>query len=144
MPSNGVEGHRGVKTPSKRPYLIRALYDWIVDSQLTPYLLVAVADDRVVVPRQHVQDGRIVLNVGPGAVRDLHIGDDAVSFDARFSGTAFAVHVPVASVVAIYARETGEGMIFEAEESELPAADAAASDEGGNGPPKGPRLTVIK
>ena len=98
---------------SKRPYLIRALNDWIVDSDLTPYLMVDATGDGVQVPAEFVNDGRIVLNISPGAVRDLLLADEAVSFSARFSGRPFSIHVPVSYILAIYARENGEGMMFD-------------------------------
>jgi len=110
----------------KRPYLLRALYDWIVDSELTPYLLVGVDSDSVQVPSEYVSEGKIVLNVSPMAVRDLDLGLDAVSFSGRFSGRSFPVHVPMASVMAIYAKESGEGMMFDPEDS----PDAADSGDG--------------
>jgi stringent starvation protein B len=100
---------------SKRPYLIRALNDWIIDSELTPYLMVDATGDEVQVPAQFVSDGRIVLNISPSAVRDLIIGDDAVAFSARFGGHPFSVYVPVGQILAIYAQETNEGMMFEPE-----------------------------
>lgn len=100
---------------AKRPYLIRALNDWIVDSDMTPYLLVDVSGDQMQVPSDYVKDGRIVLNIAPSAVRDLLIGDDAISFSARFGGTPFSIYVPVAKVMAIYAQETSEGMMFDPE-----------------------------
>ena len=100
-----------------RPYLIRALNSWIVDSGLTPYLMVDATSDEVVVPPDSVSAGRILLNISGNAVRDLDLGDELVSFSARFSGTPFAVSVPVTRVIAIYARETNEGMMFESESS---------------------------
>lgn len=100
---------------SKRPYLIRALNDWIVDSELTPYLMVDAVGDEVQVPTEFISDGRIVLNISPAAVRDLIIGDDAVAFSARFGGRPFSVYVPIAQVLAVYAQETNEGMMFEPE-----------------------------
>ena len=96
----------------RQPYLIRALYDWILDNDATPYILVRV-DDRTSVPTDFVRDGQIVLNISPTAVRDLAIDDDWLGFDGRFSGRSFSVLVPVNCVCAIYARETGEGMIFD-------------------------------
>lgn len=99
----------------KRPYLIRALYDWIVDNDLTPYLLVQVDGPDVVVPQDFVEDGRIVLNVSPAAVRSLALENDVVSFSGRFSGQAFNVVVPMRAIAAIYAKESGEGMMFEPE-----------------------------
>ncbi|MEM1436115.1 MAG: ClpXP protease specificity-enhancing factor [Pseudomonadota bacterium] len=98
----------------RQPYLIRALYDWILDNDATPYILVRV-DDRTSVPADFVRDGQIVLNISPTAVRDLAIDDDWLGFDGRFSGRSFSVLVPVNCVCAIYARETGEGMIFDGE-----------------------------
>lgn len=105
-----------------RPYLIRALYDWLLDSDLTPYLLVDATQDYVTVPQQFVQDGRIVLNVSPSAVRGLHVSDEAVSFNARFAGQPMDVYVPIPAVQAIYSSENGEGMAFGME----PGVDAFA------------------
>lgn len=97
---------------SSRPYLIRALYEWIVDNGFTPYMLVDTALDVVHVPRAFVENGRIILNISPEATHSLVLGNEAVTFNARFSGTAMDVHVPVVSVLAIYARENGQGMMF--------------------------------
>jgi len=97
---------------SSRPYLIRALYEWIVDNGHTPYMLVDTALDVVEVPRAFVENGRIILNISPEATHSLVLGNEAVTFNARFSGTAMDVHVPVSSVLAIYARENGQGMMF--------------------------------
>lgn len=115
---------------SKRPYLVRALNDWIVDSELTPYLMVDATGDEVQVPAEFVSDGRIVLNISPSAVRDLIIGDDAVAFSARFGGRPFSVYVPIRQVLAVYAQETNEGMMFEPDaesgDDATPTADPAA------------------
>ena len=108
---------------SSRPYLIRALYEWINDNGLTPYLLVDTLQPGVEVPTQHVHDGKIVLNIAPRAIQHLQMGNENIEFHARFSGTPMTVIVPVAAVLAIYAMETGQGMVF--------------SDDD-NGPPKGP------
>ena len=116
----------------KRPYLLRALYDWIVDSDLTPYLLAVVESDAVQVPREYVSEGKIVLNVSPMAIRDLDLGLDAVTFSGRFGGRPFPVQIPMASVQAIYAKETGEGMMFE---PEYPQGDVSGSPE----PPEPPQ-----
>ncbi len=97
---------------SSRPYLIRAIYDWVVDNGMTPYLLVNADEQGVVVPVEHVQQGRIVLNVAPRAVSGLDVGNDLVSFRARFSGADMAISFPVAAVLAIYAQENGQGMAF--------------------------------
>jgi stringent starvation protein B len=124
----------------KRPYLLRALNDWIVDSDLTPYLLVGVDSEAVRVPTDYVSEGKIVLNISPAAVRDLEIGSDAVSFSGRFSGRPFPVRIPMASVLAIYAKETGEGMMFEPELDD----GAVDPDPDGTGGPTGSHLKVVK
>lgn len=98
---------------SPRSYLIRALIDWIVDNDWTPHLLIAADAEGVVVPREHVKDGRIVLNVSARAVRDFVCTDDAVSFDSRFGGRAFHVVAPLEAVLAAYARESGAGLAFQ-------------------------------
>ena len=105
---------------AKRPYLLRALYDWIVDSELTPYVLVDAHADGVTVPSEHVQDGKIVLNVAPSAIGAFALDDHALTCDCRFGGRAFAVYLPMAAIQAIYAKETGEGMVFEAETMPAP------------------------
>ena len=142
---------------SRRPYLLRALLDWILDNQQTPYLLVQV-DEKVTVPTSFVQDGRIVLNLAPMAIRNLVVGNEAITFDGRFSGQNFPVHIPILAVLAIYAKETGEGMLFEPEtakvdstlearaltESEPPGAE---TKEGARKPPsrtEGSHLKIVK
>ena len=102
----------------KRPYLLRALYDWIVDCELTPYLLVTVDDETVQVPQEYVSEGKIVLNVSPMAIRDLDLGQESVAFSGRFGGRPFPIYIPMTSIQAIYAKETGEGMMFEPENIE--------------------------
>jgi len=106
-------------TPS-RPYIMRALYEWIVDNDCTPYVLVDASVPDVMVPQQFVKDGQIVLNISPGAVIDLNIGNEAMAFNGRFGGVATDIYVPIAAVVGIYARENGQGMVFEPEESTGP------------------------
>jgi stringent starvation protein B len=98
---------------SSRPYLLRALYEWIVDNQLTPYLLVNTEMVGVDVPRQYIEDGKIILNIAPSAVHDLYIDNQIVEFDASFSGAPATVQVPIGAVLAIYARENGRGMVFD-------------------------------
>lgn len=104
-------------TPSK-PYVIRAIYDWIVDNNCTPHLLVDAELEGVEVPQDYVTDGQIVLNVSPSAVVNLQLGNETVSFSGRFGGVPVDIMVPVAGVIGIYARENGQGMIFD-EESDL-------------------------
>ena len=103
-------------TPS-RPYIMRAMYEWIVDNDCTPYMLVDALVDDVMVPQQFVKDGQIVLNISPGAVVDLNIANDAVIFNGRFGGVATDIYVPVRAVIGIYARENGQGMVFDAEDT---------------------------
>ena len=98
---------------SSRPYLIRALYEWIVDNDCTPHLLVNADHPGVQVPEGFASDGQIVLNVSPNAVRQLHMDNDAVSFEGRFGGIAHSLFVPAPAVLAIYARENGQGMVFD-------------------------------
>ncbi len=97
---------------SSRPYLARALYEWLLDNELTPYLVVDATLPGVEVPRQFVQNGQIVLNVAPTAVRDLFMENQAIGFNARFGGQPMQVMIPIAALIAIYARENGTGMVF--------------------------------
>ena len=122
----------------KRPYLLRALYDWIIDSELTPYLLVAAESRDVQVPKEYVSEGRIVLNISPAAVRDLVLGNDTVTCSGRFSGRSFPISVPMPSVLAIYAKETGEGLVFD------PEYDASPDDPEPPQPPSNGFLKVVK
>jgi stringent starvation protein B len=107
---------------ARRPYLLRAMHEWILDSGCTPHIVVDASVAGVEVPRQYVQDGKIVLNVGPSATAGLVLGNDEVSFSGRFGGTSMAVRVPVAAILAVYARETGQGMIFSEEGAPPPPA----------------------
>ncbi|MES2509621.1 MAG: ClpXP protease specificity-enhancing factor [Pseudomonadota bacterium] len=96
---------------STRPYLIRALYEWCTDNGLTPYVAVAV-DDSVQVPREYVKNNEIVLNISFDATSSLKLGNDFIEFKARFAGSARDIMVPIGRVIAIYARENGQGMAF--------------------------------
>ncbi len=118
----------------QRPYLLKALYEWIVDSDEVPYILVDATVAGVQVPEQHVQDGQIVLNLGPSAVRDLFMDDQHVACGGRFGGRHFDIHLPMASILAIYARDTRQGMVFPDEEQLLGVAANEGDkpdDEGG-------------
>lgn len=99
----------------RRPYLLRAFYEWLLDNQLTPHLVVDVTLPGVNVPMEYARDGQIVLNIAPRAVGNLELGDDEVRFNARFGGVPRQVNVPLAAVLAIYARENGAGTMFEPE-----------------------------
>jgi len=140
--------------PSTKPYMIRAIHEWCTDNGFTPYIAVKV-DEWVRVPREFVRDGQIVLNVGYEATGNLQIANDAISFQARFGGVARDLYFPVGNVTAIYARENGAGMAFEAESPEeagsVPRTDGRGKDTGGAGddheptPPAGrPKLQRIK
>ncbi len=122
--------------------MLRAMFDWIVDNDMTPHLIVDAEREDVVVPRQHVQDGKIVLNISPSAVQGLVLQNDYISFGARFSGRPETVSIPPAAVVAIYARENGRGMAFEDEEEE-PAGATPPDDDSPGGGGK-PSLRVVK
>lgn len=95
-----------------QPYLLRAIYEWIVDNEMTPYVLVNAQNDDVQVPVQYVDNGKIVLNIAPRAVSRLELGNSEIMFSARFSGSPTEVCFPVTSVMAIYAKENGQGMVF--------------------------------
>ncbi len=126
---------------STRPYLIRALYDWIVDNDLTPHLLVDATAEHVEVPQQFVEDDKIVLNITPNAIRDLEIGNEFLSFSARFSGKAQQNLTPVSAVLAIYAKENGKGMLFPEEEIDE-TIDTSTPEQ--PVPTKKPHLKVVK
>jgi stringent starvation protein B len=102
---------QALDSTSTRPYLIRALYEWCTDNGLTPYVAVLV-DDTVQVPREYVKDGEIVLNISFDATSSLKLGNDFIEFKARFAGTPREILVPIGRVIAIYARENGQGMAF--------------------------------
>jgi stringent starvation protein B len=140
---------------SRRPYLLRAMLDWIVDCGYAPHLIVDATSDAVQVPRQFVKEGRIVLNISASATQSFQIGAAAVEFNARFSGVSHRIRVPVEFVLGIYARETGQGMVFTDEPgSSVPAGQAGAHGSGDHEPPeppapapdrpKRPSLTVVK
>jgi stringent starvation protein B len=119
---------------SSRPYLIRAIHEWIVDNDCTPYILVNATLEGVIVPSQHVENDKIILNMSPRAVSDLFIGNDRIEFDARFAGKVMHVEVPQGAVMAIYARENGQGMIFDKDDGDTPPPT----------PDKKPKLRVVK
>ena len=137
---------------SSRPYVMRALYEWILDNDCTPYVLVNADDAGVDVPRQYVKDGQIVLNISPAAVVDLVMDNDSLHFNGRFGGVPIDVFVPMASVVGIYARENGQGMVFDRDEGpwpEPPEGPGPRNTPDGNGKDNGrkegrPSLKVVK
>ncbi|MFA7240538.1 MAG: ClpXP protease specificity-enhancing factor [Sulfuricellaceae bacterium] len=123
-----------------KPYLIRAIYEWCVDSGFTPYLAVAV-DRHARVPLEHVKNGEIVLNIGAGATRNLRLGNDMIEFSARFNGASRQIEAPIGNVLGIYARENGQGLAFP---REIPEGEDAMPTEPPV-PPRGkPQLKLVK
>ena len=120
----------------RRPYLLRAIYDWIVDSDEVPNILVDARIKGVNVPAEYIRDGQIVLNVSPQAVRDLNLGDEFVMFNSRFSGRAFEVALPIESVLAIYCRDSGRGLAFDASDMEESEETSAAPGHREPAPPE--------
>lgn len=134
---------------STRPYLIRALYEWIEDNNLTPHILVNTEAPGVKVPKQHIHDGQIVLNLNATAVRDLRLGNEWIEFNARFGGVARTLQIPVTAVLAIYARENGQGMAFGEEpgsdgDEPSPPPDAPQPDKPAARPDRKPMLKIVK
>jgi stringent starvation protein B len=127
---------------SKRPYLIRAMHEWMGDNGDTPHIVVDASVDGVVVPGEHIKDGKIILNISFSAAQNLEMTNAAVSFRARFSGTPFDVWVPITAVRGIYAKETGQGMIFSHSESQPEPPDDP--EERDRSPSDRSHLTVVK
>ena len=123
---------------SSRPYLVRGLYEWIVDNDMTPYLLVNATYPGISIPRQFVEDGKIVLNVSPPAVQNLDLGNTSIRFGARFGGTPTQLSIPVGAVLAIYARENGQGMAFHGQGDDGPPTPSDPT------PDNRPKLKVVK
>ena len=105
-----------MKFTSNKPYLIRAIYDWVVDNDATPHVVIFADNPNVLVPQQFVEDGKIILNISPSAAQNLVIDKDGMSFSARFSGKPYNIFTPMNALMAIYASENGEGMSFDIEE----------------------------
>jgi len=136
-----------VRMTSNRPYLLRALYEWIGDNGMTPYLLVDAGREGVRVPPSAIKDGRVVLNIAARAVAQLELGSQEVRFMARFGGVSQTVQVPVSAVMAIYAQETGQGMMLPEEGMSMPTDEPpiggppSGSDEAAR---RGGHLRVVK
>lgn len=134
---------------SSRPYLLRAIYEWLVENQLTPYIMVDASFPGVEVPSRHVEDGKIVLNIESQAIQMLRMGNDAIEFDARFSGVSRHIFVPIRAIKAIYAFENGRGMVFGDDEEDMPPPDGSPTETNStptSTPPKKgrPDLKIIK
>jgi stringent starvation protein B len=130
---------------SKRPYLIRAMHEWMADNGHTPHVVVDASFDGVCVPGEHIKDGKIILNISDTAAHNLKLTNDAVSFRARFGGVPFDVWAPIRSVLGIYARETGQGMIFshDTEQAEAEAEPPELQEEVVETRSR-PHLTIVK
>lgn len=134
---------------SRRPYLLRAMHEWISDNQQTPHIVVDASLAGVEVPRQYVQDGKIILNVSVSATSGLNLGNDGVVFRARFGASTYDVSVPIAAVLGIYARETGQGMIFSEADAPPPQPPPPPAEPQSTGTPEQPKkgkptLKVVK
>jgi len=125
------------KSASTKPYLVRAIYEWCVAEQFTPYLLVKI-DQNTLAPRAFIKDGKILLNLSPESIKDLLMGDEAITFTARFNGAPENLYLPISAVEGIYAKENGEGLFFEVkEDQEIDSKETKKS-------PNNPNLTLVK
>ena len=130
------------KALPKRPYLLRAMHQWIAECGHTPHVIVDAGREGIEVPRAYVKDGKIVLNLSEGATQRLRLGNDDVEFEARFAGVIHHVRFPVTAVLGIYARETGEGMVFSEQDlGPEPPTRPSQTEEGGA---RRPQLQVVK
>jgi stringent starvation protein B len=129
-----------------QPYLLRAVNDWIVDNGFTPYLLVDANHDQVEIPRQYVENGKIILNISPMAVQGLTLDNDWVSFSARFAGRTQSVFIPIPAIIAIYAKENGKGMFFQPQEHDDDTPPPSPPPDSSPKPPSGskPVLKLVK
>ncbi|MEM7465712.1 MAG: ClpXP protease specificity-enhancing factor [Pseudomonadota bacterium] len=126
---------------STRPYLVRAIYDWAVDNSFTPFLLIDTSAEGVVIPEQFAKDNSLVLNVAPTAVKDLNLGDEYISFSARFDGVSQELFIPINGVRAVYAKENGEGIVIPPEAEGMPVisgvpapAEQTTAEQNSDGP----------
>ena len=123
---------------SLKPYLIRSIYEWIIDNNLTPHLLVDAENPNAILPKEFIEDGKIVLNIRPQAIQGLSLGNEEIEFNARFSGKPMRISTPVSAVLAIYAKENGKGMIFDQEDSDDDEPPPVKK------PPAKPNLRIVK
>jgi len=130
-------------TPT-RPYLVRAVFEWILDNHCTPYLAVNTTIKGVDVPPEHISDGKIILNLSPSATMNMLIVNDSISFDARFSGVSRNLFIPMSAVLGIYAKENGEGMAFQPDEYEFVDEPSDLPPSPPSKPSGRPSLKVVK
>jgi stringent starvation protein B len=129
---------------SRKPYLIRGLYEWLLDNEVTPYILVDASHEQTLIPKGIASDGKVVLNLAPGAIHNLEMTNQYLSFSARFNGVAQDIYCPMDSVLAIYARENGEGMMFGIEDGGKPDGSEKASENSNKEKKNRPGLKVVK
>lgn len=122
---------------STRPYLLRAFYDWMCDNQLTPYVVINALVPHVEIPKQYVENGQIILNISPEAVINLDLGNEQITFTARFSGVTRHISAPIEAVLAIYAQENGQGVVFG--EEELEGEEGGLGENDDEPPPEAPK-----
>jgi stringent starvation protein B len=123
---------------SLKPYLIRSIYEWIIDNNLTPHLLVDAENTNAILPTEFIEDGKIVLNIRPEAIQGLSLGNEGIEFNARFSGKPMHIVTPITAVLAIYAKENGKGMIFDQEDNDGDEPPPVKK------PPTKPNLRIVK
>ncbi len=114
---------------SNKPYLLRAIYEWVVDNEGTPHVVLFADNPQVIVPQQYIDNGKIILNINPSAAEELLIDDDGLSFKARFGGSPYEIYSPINAIMSLYASETGEGMSFDIE-NEIPPDDTPPKPTG--------------
>ena len=128
---------------TNKPYMIRAMHEWILDNNCTPYIVFMADYPGVEVPQDFVRDGQITLNIAPSAVRDLVLGNESIQFNARFGGVPTNISGPIAAVMAVFAKENGQGMGFEVEKPETPP-EGGGPESGSNPKERRPSLKVVK
>ena len=130
---------------SSRPYLVRAMYQWIADNGMTPHLLADASVEGIQIPAEHIQNGKIILNIAPMAITGLVLGDNEITFSARFSGKSSGIYIPIDAVLAIYAKENGQGMMFSEDDGAISSSDDDEPEPDPDKPkPKRPSLRVVK
>lgn len=137
-----------MKFSSNRAYLLRAIYEWLLDNDATPHVVLFAENPQVLVPQHFVENGKIILNISPSAAQNLHIDNEGLSFSARFGGKPYNIYSPIGSVLALYASENGEGLSFEAEDFDDIPPDSPPDISPANKKPKKnskrPTLKVVK
>jgi stringent starvation protein B len=135
-------GDTGTEPSLQRPYLLRAMHEWMTDNGLTPHIVIDVAAAQTSLPVEYANDGKLVINVSYSATQNLSIGNESIAFGARFGGVSRHLDVPILAILGIYARESGQGMIFSSESA--PARDDETESDTGKPERSAPQLTIIK